>query len=68
MDGVLIALGLAIAAGYGVVLCYTAAQFGWRGIGPGPGVAPIRSGLSDGDRLGPDQPRASPGRAGAASG
>lgn len=37
MDGVLIPLGLAIAAGYGVVLWYTAAQFGWRGIAPGPG-------------------------------
>ncbi len=37
MDGVLIALGLAITAGYGMVLCYTATQFGWRGVGPGPG-------------------------------
>lgn len=32
-------LVLALVAGYGVFLVYTAAVLGWRGLGPGPGVA-----------------------------
>jgi tight adherence protein B len=32
----LIGFGLAVGAGYGVFLLYTAVVYGWRGIGPGP--------------------------------
>ncbi len=60
MVGVLIALGLAIAAGYGVVLCYTAALFGWRGVGPGPG--PRRSDPAPRSLTGSGRPRGQAGR------
>ena len=32
----MIALVIAIAAGYGVHLLYTSVALGWRGLGPGP--------------------------------
>ncbi len=37
-----VALLLAVAAGYGAFLLYTAVVFGWRGVGPGPSA--VRTG------------------------
>ena len=52
----MIALGAAIAAGYGVALVYTAVAFGWRGLGPGPRPGPkddaARPGAAAGGRFG----------------
>jgi tight adherence protein B len=41
--GQLIPFGLAVAAGYGVFLLYTALTYGWTGVGPGPSAVGRRS-------------------------